>query len=220
MHNVFPSAGIGAYRYKFMNENNIEVEFRAEILPPDLEKIKRQLGKLGTLSSKTKRLSFMCFGNVGTKKIDIRVRTTNGACEVVVKSGSFGAHDRIEIAQDIVPAQFLGMVKVFSQFGFTMKLGERETFNYALPSSITVSLVSAGPIAYVEIEKMSSKQDVELNKRKLQGLADLLQLQLLESEERFNELCDRLSKGVDRPFRGTNEDYGKLSGLLKKYTNK
>jgi len=46
---------------------------------------------------------------------------------VVVKSGSFWAHDRIEIAQKINPEEFLGMVKIFSQFDFTVKIGERET---------------------------------------------------------------------------------------------
>ena len=82
-------------------------------------------------------------------------------CEVVVKSGSFRAHDRIEMAQKINPEEFLGMVKIFSQFDFTVKIGERETFNYALPDDIRASLVFAGPISYIELEKMSSEADVE-----------------------------------------------------------
>lgn len=200
-------------------DKKIELELRAEIPQRDQKSFKKRLGEIGILHSHTKRLSIMYFGDIGTKKLDIRVRVTNGECEVVVKSGSFGAHDRIEVAQKINPKEFLGMVKIFTQFGFTMKVGERETFNYALPDDITISLVFAGPISYIELEKMSSEIDVEKNKRQLQQYADQLGLQLLESEEGFNALCKRLNKKVDWPFYGTNKEYTRLNELFNRYLN-
>lgn len=201
-------------------DKKIELELRAEIPTQNKELFQNRLTGVGVLHSHTKRLSIMYFGKMGTKKLDIRVRVTNGECEVVVKSGSFGAHDRIEIAQKINPEEFLGMVKIFTQFDFTIEVGERETFNYTLPDDIIVSLVSAGPISYIELEKMSSEADVEKNNKLLNQWVQRLELQLLKSEEEFDILCKRLAAKVDWPFRGTNEEYIKLNKLFNCYLNK
>lgn len=201
-------------------DKKIELELRAEIPAKNKELFQANLGEMGVLHSHTKRLSVMYFGDIGTKKLDIRARVTNGKCEVVIKSGLFGAHDRIEIAQKINPEEFLGMVKIFAQFDFTMEVGERETFNYTLPDNIIVSLVSAGPISYIELEKMSSKVDLEKNNQLLKQWADRLGLQLLKSEEEFNILCKRLAEKVDWPFHGTNGEYIRLNELFNRYLNK
>lgn len=110
-----------------MREKLIETEIRAEVLPDDYENIKKRIEANGKLLSQTRRLSVMYFGTIDTRQIDIRVRVTNGECEVVVKLGAFGAHDRIEVIQKIFPSQFLGMIKIFAQFNFTTKIGERNT---------------------------------------------------------------------------------------------
>lgn len=201
-----------------MDEKTIELELRAEVLAQNQEVLKKLLGEIGILHSQTRRLSVMYFGDIGTRKLDIRVRITNGECEVVVKSGSFGSRDRVEVAQKINLAQFLGMVKIFTQLDFAMEIGEREIFNYELPDDIMVSLVSAGPIVYVELEKMSSKSDADRNDGQLKKLADQLKLQLL-SEEEFNALCKRLAEVVDWPFHGSSEEYARLTKLLNHYTN-
>lgn len=202
----------------FMNKKIIELELRAEVRTQDKELLKKHLEKLGVLHSQTKRLSVMYFGNIGIKKLDIRVRITNGECEIVIKSGLFGSHNRIETTQKINSDQFLGMVKIFAQLGFSMEIGERETLNYKLPKNITISLVSAGSIVYVELEKMSSKFDLNKNNIQLKKLAKQLKVKLL-NERRFNTLCDRLAKTVDWPFHGTNKEYIKLTKLISSYIN-
>lgn len=202
-----------------MDGKTIELELRAEVWPQAQESLKKHLEEIGVLHSQTKRLSVMYFGNIGAKKIDVRVRITNGDCEVVIKSGSFGSHDRVEMSQKINSTQFLGIIKIFTQFDFAMKIGERETFNYALPDDITVSLVSAGSISYIELEKMSSKSDVDQNHKQLKKLADQLGLQLLESEEEFDLLCKRLDQKVDWPFHGTDDEYTRLTEIINRYVN-
>ncbi len=200
-----------------MEEKSIELELRAEILLKERDGFHEHLEKLGMLHSHTKRLSVMYFGTLGSKKIDIRTRVTNGECEVVVKSGSFGAHDRVEVTQPISSEQFLGFVKIFAQFDFIAKVGEREIFNYILPDNITVSLVFAGMIAYIELEKMSSSGNQEENINQLRKVADRLGLHLLKSEKEFDKLCNRLDEEVDWPFHGSKEEYAKLSKLLNNY---
>lgn len=202
-----------------MDEKAIELELRAEILLQNQELLKNRLVEIGTFHSHTKRLSVMYFGSFGAKKLDIRVRITNGECEVVIKSGSFGSYDRTEVAQKISSAEFLGMVNIFTQFSFAMEVGERETLNYTLPDDITASLVSAGPISYIELEKMSSETDAEKNNKQLKQYADQLGLRLLKSEDEFNALCKRLAEKVDWPFHGTSEEYTRLKDLLNRYTN-
>lgn len=197
-----------------MKEKTVELELRARVLLREIKDVKKRLERLGVFHSHTRRLSVMYFGAIGSKKIDIRVRITNGECEVVIKSGSFGAHDRMEFSQTISYQQFLGFVKLFTQFGFASKIGERETFNYKLPGGIISSLVIAGSVAYLEIEKMSSQKNVEKNIRQLTKIADSLGLQLLKSEEDFNELCKQLDKETDWPFFGSRENYSKLRKLL------
>ncbi len=202
-----------------MNDKVVEVEIRAEIKRGDEEEFKRRIGKIGTLHSHTKRLSVMFFGRAGTKETDVRVRVTNGKCEVVVKLGSFGSHDRIEMAQKISSSQFLGFVRIFSRFGFAMEVGERENFNYRLRNSVLVSLVSAGTISYVELEKISSQSEAKQSNQLLRKLAEELGLQVLELKQ-FDELCGRLAEGVDWPFHDTEGEYAKLVKLLSRYTKK
>ncbi|MDD4477356.1 MAG: hypothetical protein PHY40_04385 [Patescibacteria group bacterium] len=202
-----------------MKQKLIEAEIRAEVLPKEYEKIKKNIEKIGITSSHTKRLSVMFFGEVGFKKFDIRVRITNGDCEVVVKTGSFGSHNRVEISQNINREQFIGMVKIFAQFGFAMKIGEREVFNYSVHPDITVSLVSAGPIMYVEIEKMSDKNKIRKDVLFLRKIAKNIKLDILNSEEEFSELCQRLDEKVDQSFLGTIYDYKKLLKIYECYTN-
>lgn len=200
-----------------MNKKQIEVELRAEIPIRKVEDFKIQLNKMGKVLSNTKRLSVMFFGKINEQDVDIRVRTTNGDCEVVVKFGSFGSYNRTELCQKIETSQFLGMTRIFSQFKFIAKVGERETINYELPDNIVASIVLAGNIAYIEIEKMSSDLDFLESEVKLRKILDNLALQVLD-EEKLNDLCERLNKSVDWSFSGSHNDYLKLENNLKKLT--
>lgn len=203
----------------FFMDENIELELRAEVSVENRELLEKDLEERGSFHSRTERLSVMYFGKIGQEKIDVRVRITNGECEIVVKSGLFGSHDRFEIAQKINPDQFLGMVKIFFQFGFTMKVGERETVNYALPGNVVASLVSAGPISYVEFEKMSSPSCVEEDYKQLKKLTEQFDVQLLKSEEEFDALCKRLDETVDWSFSGTSDEYVRLKKSVNRHVD-
>lgn len=199
------------------NDKNIELEIRAEIPFNYHGAFKKRLEEIGTLHSHTKRFSVMYFDLVYSKKIDIRVRITNGECEVVAKSGIFGSCDRTEVVQKIDHSDFIGMVRIFAQLNFFTKAGEREIFNYSLPGNIMISLVSASPIAYIEIEKMSSRRDVDKNKKVLDKYAKELKLKILKSERSYQELIARFDKEVDWTFSGTDNDYIKLEKQLSRH---
>lgn len=197
---------------------NIELELRAEISKQSFIKVLNKFKKAGKLISKTKRLSVMYFGKIGKSNIDVRVRITNGKSEVVVKRGDFHSHNRTEISQLINKSQFIGMVKLMTQLGFTdMKVGERETYNFDFRNGIIISLVKAGGISYVEVEKMTSKLKQKNDKNELVNLAQTLQINLFKNKKEFIDLCHRLTETCDWRFNNSSDNYRKLEHLLVKY---
>lgn len=199
------------------DKKTIELEFRAEIQVKEVGSVRSHLERMGATCSHARRLSVMFFGDIGKKKIDIRVRITNGQSEVVTKIGLFGAHNRTEVAQQISPEQFIGFVRIFDQYGFASKVGERETFNYSLPNDVVVSIVIAGSVAYVEIEKMSSLEKVEENTIMIGSIIKKLKLVPLKSEDEFDRLCKRLDENIDWAFSSLPSDYSRLEESLDKY---
>ena len=123
-----------------MPQKNIELELRAEVPQKKCDKLLSKLKSSSKLISHTKRLSVMCFGNIGKNTFDIRIRITNGKAEVVIKKGELHAHDRIEISSPINKSQFIKMVELFSLFDSKMEVAERETYNFDMGDGIGLSI--------------------------------------------------------------------------------
>lgn len=199
-------------------KNNIELELRAEVSLNQSEKILAELNKKNKLLSHTKRLSVMFLGEINRLNFDIRVRTSSDdKTELVIKRGDFHAHDRIEVSQKISRDQFIGIVKILSLFRFQSKVTERENFVFDLGNDITLVLVKAESIAYVEIEKISHDRNIEKNKAELLSIIENYKLELLKNGEEFNELCNRLTKYSDWMFDGSSRHINKLMAMLKSY---
>jgi len=199
-------------------ENNIELELRAEVSLNQFEELLADLNKKNRLISRTKRLSVMFLGKINDLDFDMRVRiSSDGKAELVVKRGDFHAHNRIEASQEISKGQFIGIVKILSLFEFQSKVTERENFVFDLGNNITLVLVKARSIAYVEIEKMSHDRNIEENKAALLNIINDFKLKLIKDSEEFNELCDRLTKYSDWVFDGSINHIEKLTAMLKFY---
>jgi ribosome recycling factor len=137
--------------------------------------------------------------------------------EIVIKTGDLHSHDRIEHSQAITVDQFMGMVGAVSLLGFDMEVGERLTYNIELPNQIIVSIVSAGEVAYVEIEKITNEENSDLLYKTLTSIADEFKLNIIDTKEDFNRLCDKLSQACDWQFDQSQDSIKKLESLLKKY---
>lgn len=199
-------------------ENNIELELRAEVSLDQLDGLLTDLNKRQKLLSHTKRLSVMFLGAINQVNFDIRVRiSSNGETELVVKKGNYHAHNRVESSQKIKKNQFIGIVKFFSFFGFQSKVTERDNFVFDLGNNTTMVLVKAGSIAYIEIEKMSHKKNIDENKAELLRIINSFSLKLIDNGDEFNELCDRLTRYCDWVFDGTASHVEKLEAMLKSY---
>lgn len=91
----------------------IEIEFRGPLTKVGFRKLLGFLKKNGKFVKKTKRKTFVFFTN--DKTVDLKVRTTDGQSEIVVKKGFWGARKReeivlpiktklVEVAQELVAA--------------------------------------------------------------------------------------------------------------------
>lgn len=199
-------------------ENNIEVELRAEVSLNQLDGLLNHLKEKNKLISRAKRLSVMFLGDVNQVNFDIRVRiSSSGNAELVVKKGNYHVHNRVESSQEIAKDQFIGIVKIFSLFGFQSKITERENFVFDLGDDITMVLVKAGSIAYVEVEKMSNNESTDDIRKRLLKILEDLQLKPIDNGNEFNELCDRLTKYSDWVFGGSTSDIEKLKKMLASY---
>lgn len=194
----------------------IELEIRSEIPIHQTGNLKARLQKYGKTLSKTKRCFVMFAGKIHGKQYDIRVRVTNGEVEVVIKKGGLHAHDRIEHSQPIQKSEMIGMVRVFSLLGLEAKVGERETVNYDFGKETTVSLVQAGKIAYLEIERMTDPKNLSKDRAELYELLRDLGYKLLDKSG-FYDLCHRLTEHTDWIFKGQPNDLKKLANVLRKY---
>ncbi len=199
-------------------ENNIEVELRSEISLNQVDKLLNHLKEKNKLISRTKRLSVMFLGNINQVNFDIRVRiNSDGNAELVVKKGDYHAHNRVESSQEITKDQFIGIVKLLSLFEFESKITERENFVFDLGDNITMVLVRADSITYVEIEKISNKKSADDVREKLLRRLRDLHLKPINNDEEFNELCDRLTKYSDRVFGGSINEIKELKKMLRSY---
>lgn len=198
--------------------NDIELELRAEISLQQFEKMYANFAKKYKQLSHTKRLSVMFLFEINQSIFDVRVRiSSNNRAEVVLKRGDLHAHNRIESSQKITKSQFIGLVKIFSLFRSESKVTERENVVFDLNNNITITLVRAGSIAYVEIEKMSNAENLEKNKLELYKIIDSIQLKIIKNSKEFKDLCDRLTKYSDWIFDGSDNHIKKLNLLLDSY---
>lgn len=198
-------------------KKNIELEIRAVISQKKYKSLLNWLKHQTKPVSKTKRLSVMFFGKVGNNIYDIRVRITNGQAELVFKIGEIHSHNRQELSQKLEPIQFIGMVKLFSSLFSNIKVGERQTENFHYKNNIIISLVKAGPIYYIELEKMATKKNAVTTKNELMALAKILKLNIITKKSEYIKLSNLLTKKIDWRFNNTANDYSRLKKLLLKY---
>lgn len=197
--------------------NNIECEIRAEVKVDEFDSLLDQLKTKGKYLNRTDRLSVMFFRCSDSGDYDLRVRVTNGEYEVVLKRGDHHAADRVETEQKITQDQFIGMVRVFRQFNWdSAKVGERETYNLDFGDGVLVSLVRAGDIAYLEIEKMANEEKLKQTQAELEALANELGVQIIQTREEYYALCQRYTDETDWMLEGVEPDYQRLAEQLKK----
>lgn len=197
---------------------NIELEIRAIVEKKNFGETIKKLKDRGKLTSKTNRLTVAFYGTCEKNNFALSVRITGGRSEVVIKKGSFHAHNRTEYSQKISSDGFIEMVRIFSQLDFYGKVFERTTYNYQFPRNVTVSLVTVSDHSYIEIEKMTDRRNEKNVRLELIEVASELELKIIKTKKAYYDYCDMLTEKVDWRFFGTKKDFAKLERLLRQKT--
>ncbi|MEJ7610475.1 MAG: hypothetical protein WKF88_04780 [Ferruginibacter sp.] len=104
-----------------MDTKNIEVELRGPLGETGYQKLMSVLQTRGTLINTQNRflLDYSTFlEGIGERTLDVRVRTTNGKVEIVVKKGKFGGTSREEVSLFPADQNFENTLKFMSMLGY------------------------------------------------------------------------------------------------------
>lgn len=198
-----------------MADKTIELEYRTEVTESEFKNLVKKYRNEHRLVSQTERISYMSFFNQEEKQFDLRIRTTNGDSELVLKIGQLHSSDRIELSQDITKDQFIGFTRMFCHLSSENYIAERTTYNFETEEGIVISAVDAGSVFYIEYELLSDSDNQTEDEATLDSFMKEDNITPL-NEEGFNSLNAKLD-AVDWRFEGSEEDVAKLEGRLANY---
>lgn len=188
----------------------IEVEIRGPLDEKGYETLKDVLSKFGSHVEDQKREMILLFDYPGfninplLRKVDIRLRNTNGKCEVMVKHGE-SEHNtaRKEISIPSADNNWENMIAMVKAFGITKGLWmrrEKEVFSmngveWSLAKAI--SRDGARTLCYYEAEIATSDSlHIDEIKKNLEEEAKKLNLPIWLPEE-YKAFVDRLGVEVN-----------------------
>lgn len=161
-----------------------EIELRGQLSTGQKEKLENFLAKNGKLIKEYKRTQW-CFGLNLHKKIDLRIKVTNGQAELSLKDGGLGDSHRKEISIPIAKNK-LGQAKDFLKI-----LGYREgiiawrnakIYSYENIEWAIVEVPNYG--FYFEAEKLvRNKGDGKSAEDEIREITNKLGLNIMTSEE-------------------------------------
>ena len=184
---------------------NFEVELRGPISKTKITELVKLFRKEGRFKARKDRV-LVCFFKAKNKKefregiVDLRVRSTNGDLEIVLKMGKWGGSEhREEFRLTLHPGQFDAALVLFAQLGFDegiWAIRRGEVYDY---KGIEFSLVEVPNHSYYfEAEKMVNKKtDIAQAKKTITALCAKLGLALFDDAgfQRYVDSMNRESNG-------------------------
>lgn len=159
--------------------SKFEIELRGSLTPGQCTKLEQFLEKNGKLIKEYKRAQW-CFGLSHDKKIDLRIKDTNGDHEFSLKVGKLGNKNRKEISvpfpeenmgQALEMLKFLGHregvtfirnARIFEYKGIEWALVEVPGHSYYFEAEKLVNSKSEGTAAEKEIRQVSEELNLKV----------------------------------------------------------
>lgn len=175
----------------------IEIEFRGPLTKNKFQKLLRFFKKEARFVKKTKRKTFVYFTN--DKTLDLKVRTTDGISEIVIKKGFWGARKREEIILPI-KAKLIEEVQKFLAFLGYKKgiIAVRETYIFEY-KSIEFSLVKCPKNYYFYEAEFINNKTTKNPKNHIKKILEYLELKVWSEKEVYNFLM-WCNKKIDKRF--------------------
>lgn len=194
-----------------MSTKTIEVELRGPLNEGAYQSLMSVLKTKGTLIKKQNRflLDYSTFlEGIGERTLDVRVRTTNGKVEIIVKKGKFGGTSREEVSLFPEGESFENTLKLMSLLGYNKAVAcDRGIVRYMI-DDIEFAIqdvndyTSPGKIhsRFFEAEIMCSNEaEKELAITKIRGFLSSHDLKEF-TEQEWNEYVAKMNKEANGVF--------------------
>ena len=197
------------------NHKNFEIEVRGPLNKDQYNHLLKFLSQKGKKKSYKKRILIDYSESIGNKKldkrnVDLRIRSTNGIPEIILKRGKWAAQDaRDEISILTKRGSFDKLVQFFGAVGITKGvLCERNisVFDY---KNIEFAIIEiAGEYYTYEAEiLLDNKNDSEASKKKINEVCHNLGLDIFSDKE-FFDFIKMLNKSINKKFDFTDYKSG------------
>ena len=175
----------------------IEIEFRGPLTKTGFRKLLGFLKKKGEFVKKTKRKTFVFFTD--DKTVDLKVRTTDGQSEIVVKKGFWGARRREETVLPIETRLIGTAQKLLAALGYqegVIALRETELFVY---QEVEFSLVKCPKNYYFYEAEFVGGQSIKDPEAHVERVLKSLGLEVWSEKENYHFLMFCNQK-IDKHF--------------------
>ena len=172
----------------------IEIELRGPLTKIGYRRLISFFKKEAEFVKEMKRKSFLF--DIKDQTIDLKVRTTDGVPEIVLKKGFWGAKRREEILLPIRANTEESAIRLFALLGFSkggIAVRESHIFNY---HGIEFSVVKCPKgVYYYEAEFISNKKTAN-PERHIEGVLKSLDLKIWSDKEflGFLKVCNKINK--------------------------
>ncbi len=175
----------------------IEIEFRGPLTKNEFQKLLNFFQKEADFVKRMKRKTFVFFNK--DKTLDLKVRTTDGVPEIVLKKGFAGARRREEIIIPLKTDSTKEAVRIFSLLGHNkgiIAIRDNYIFNY---KNIEFALVRCpGGYCFYEAELINNKK-VKNPEKHIEDVLKSLSLKVWSEKEVYDFMM-YCKKNIDEHF--------------------
>lgn len=179
-----------------------EIEFRGPLTKSEFQRLLTFLKKEADFVKQMKRKTFV-FENKD-KTLDLKVRTTDGVPEIVLKKGFMGARRREEIVISLKTNSIKEVLRLFSLLGHNkgiIAIRDNYIFNY---KNIEFALVKCpNNYCFYEAELINNKGTKNPEKH-IKGILESLNLKVWSEKEVYNFMM-YCKKNIDEHFEYKNK---------------
>lgn len=201
----------------------IEVELRVPLDDRGYERLVHYLEAHGTMVKRQNRflIDYSTFiEGIGERKLDVRVRVTNGRPEIVVKQGAFGGPTRQEASVFVANNDLAGVLSVMALLGYRRGVACDRAITRYLVGDIEIAIQDVrdyhnpGRIhsRFFEAEIECSDEEKALAEARVRNLLDQLGFQPFSTTE-WNDYVALMNREANGVFDYDKDDLASVRAM-------
>lgn len=207
-----------------MADKNIEIEIRGPLDDKSHKKLVGYLNENGKLIKKQSRflVDYSTFlEGIGERKLDIRLRVTNGRIELIVKKGKFGGFAREEASVFLEESDLRNAFAFMALLGFKRGVAalrrieryEIDGVEFAIQDVIKFDKKDEVYSRFYEAEIMADKNTCEMEEDRILKLIGKIGLSIFREED-WNSYIEKLNKEANGVYDYDKDDVDKIKRII------